>query len=372
MAERLALPQEEFEQRLARSQELLHERELDGLIAFSSYSEREGHVCYLTNHHISFPNVLSHVGFGHAAVVLPAEGKGVLVSPMGYEAEKVVGIDYARTGYNLVADVVSVVKEKKLHDRKIGIVGLDVIPAEYYNSLVKVLPKATFEEANDLLENQRVVKSQAEVELLRQAARIADVGLQAGMEAVREGVSQYELELAARKAALDAGVGFVPRVRVSSGKKITTLGWPMVTDKKLEKGDLVYLDFIGWFGNYGFDNSRATVVGEPTDEQRDYLDHLVEATEWMVGALKPGIEIGFVYTESRGRSIIAFGHGIGLEICENPWITLGRKFTLQPNMVLCIEPIVISSQFGSMTIEDTVVVTETGVEVLNQCPRVFW
>lgn len=367
-----ALPREEFEKRLERTQELLHQRELDGLIAFSSYAEREGHVCYLTNHHNSFPNVLSHVGLGHAALVLPGKGKGVLVSPMGYEAEKVIGIDYAKTGCNLIADIVSAVREKRLDDRKIGIVGLDVIPTEYYNGLVEALPEVTFVDANDLLESQRIIKSRAEVELLREAARIADVGLQAGMGAVREGITQYEIGLAARGAALDAGADFIPRVRVSSGKKISTLSWPMATEKKVEKGDFVYLDFIGWFGNYGFDNSRVTVVGEPSEKQRDYLGHLVEATEWMIGVLKPGLEIEFVYTESRGRAIRPFGHGIGLEICENPWVTIGRRLTLQPNMVICVEPMVISPEFGSMSIEDTVVVTETKAELLTQCPRVFW
>lgn len=366
------IPLEEFDNRRGQTQDLLRQRELDGIIAFSSYAEREGHVCYLTNHHLSFPNVMSHSGLGHAALVLPVEGMGSLISPFGYEAEKVVGIDEAKTGLDLVTDIVSAAKEKKLDGGRIGLVGLDVVPAEYYNGLVQSLSKATFENADDLLESQRAIKSQAEVELLREAARIADAGLLAGMEAAQEGVPEYEIELAARKAALDAGGDFIPRVRVSSGKKITTLSWPQTKARKLGRGDFVYLDFIGWFGNYGFDNSRVTVVGEPTDEQRDYLNHLVEATEWMIEVLKPRVKIGFVYTESRGRAITPFGHGIGLEICENPWILRDRKVVLQLNMVLCIEPMLVSSKFGSMAIEDTVVITETGAEVLNQCPRVFW
>jgi Xaa-Pro dipeptidase len=83
--------------------------------------------------------------------------------------------------------------------------------------------------------------------------------------------------------------------------------------------------------------------------------------------------LGLVMTMSRERQIVAFGHGIGLEICENPWLTLGPSKTLiEPSMVLCIEPNVIDRQFGSMCIEDMVVITDTGVEVLNQCPRVLW
>jgi Xaa-Pro dipeptidase len=372
MAEAFAIPREEFEERRAQTQQALQAKDLDGLIAFSGYAEREGHVCYLTNHHLSFPNVMSHMGLGHAALVLPAEGLGVLVSPFGYEADKVVGIDDSRTGMDLVRELVAAVKDKGLDQGRIGIVGTDVVPAEYYNAVHRGLSKASFEGADDLLESQRLIKSKRELELLRQAAQIADVGLQAGMEAARAGVHEYDVELAARRAALEAGADFLPRVRVSSGAKVSDLRWPQVSDRQLQKGDFVYLDLIGWYGNYGFDNSRVTVVGGVTGAQADFLNHMVEATDWMIDTLKPGRPARFVYTESRDRIITPFGHGIGLEICEHPWITMGREFVPQPNMVLCIEPSLESQEYGSMAIEDTVAITETGAEVLNRCPRVFW
>lgn len=372
MARQSPFTSSDFEKRIATTQKLMADRGLDGLIAFSSYQERQGHVAYLANHFISFPNVMSHMGFGHAALVLPASTPPILVAPMGYEAEKVHGIASAKTGFNLMADLVGAVKEAGLAEGKLAIVGTDVIPAEYYSSLGQALPGATLEPANDLLETQRMIKSAAEIEALRQAAHAADVGLQAGIAAAKQGATQFDIELAARRAALEAGADFIPRVRVASGPSITTLGWPMVRDQALQKGDLVYLDFIGWMHGYGFDNSRATVVGKPTDEQREYLDHMVEATEWMVEIIKPGKPFEVCYTQSRDRTIMPFGHGIGLDICENPWVTLGRPVTLEPGMVVSIEPIVIDRGLGGMNIEDTVLVTEDGVEVLNQCPRRFW
>lgn len=370
--EKLVIPVSEFESRLQKTLAILQEKNFDGLIAFSSYQEREGHVCYLTNHHISFPNGMSHVGLGHAAYILSADGKGFLVSPLGYEPQKVVNVHDAKTGFNLVEDIVNVLKSNFEGEKRLGIVGLDVIPAEYYISLEKALPELKFESANAILEEQRIIKSSNELEILRGAARIVDKGLQAGMEAVKAGITQLEVEFAARKALMNAGADFVPRVRISTGAAIETLSWPMTKNIELKSGDFVYLDLIGWYSNYGFDNSRVTVVGDPSDEQRDYLDHLVEATEWMIGALKPQVEMGFIMTESRARHIIPLGHGIGLEITENPWVSMGNRFTLEPNMVMCIEPIIVTPEFGGMTIEDTVVVTETGVEVLNRCPRVFW
>jgi Xaa-Pro dipeptidase len=372
MAEAFAIPREEFEERQERTQQALKAKGLDGLIAFSCYAEREGHVCYLTNHHLSFPNVMSHMGLGHAALVLPAEGLGVLVSPFGYEADRVVGIDDARTAMDLVREIVAAVKDRELDQGRIGIVGTDVVPAEYYNAIHRGLSKVSFEGADDLLEGQRLIKSKRELDMLRQAAWIADAGLQAGMAAARAGAYEYDVELAARRAALETGADFIPRVRVSSGTKVSDLRWPQVGDRQLHKGDFVYLDLIGWYGNYGFDNSRVTVVGRATGAQADFLDHIVEATEWMIDTLKPGRPARFVYTESRDRTISPFGHGIGLEICENPWITEGREFVPRPGMVLCIEPFLESEEYGGMAIEDTIAITDAGAEVLNRCPRVFW
>ncbi|MCK4512180.1 aminopeptidase P family protein, partial [bacterium] len=336
---------------------MLREQNFAGMIAFSSYQERQGHVAYLTNHFISFPNIMSHVGFGHAAVVLPLGAAPTLIAPMGHDASNVHGIDSAKTGFDFITDLVAALKEKGLDRSRIAIVGTDDIPAEYLTVLGARLPELQTEPANEILESQRMIKSLAEIELLRGAAHVADLALEAGIKAIAKGARQYDIELAARRAALEAGADFVPRVRVSTGPSISTLGWPMVTDRPLAAGDLVYLDFIGWYGGYGFDNSRATVVGKPTDEQQEFLSHMVEATEWMIGAIAPGKKLGFAYTESRARTIMPFGHGIGLEICENPWITLGREVTLEPNMVVSIEPVVISQSLGGMNIEDTVLVT---------------
>jgi Xaa-Pro aminopeptidase len=367
----LPLSEGEFQQRIERTQRLMAERGLEGLIAFSSYAEREGHLCYLTNHRISFPNTMSHAGLGHAALVLPPKGKGTLVSPLGYEETKVVGIDQAKTGFQIVPEIVAALKEKDLDGKRLGVVGLDVIPTEYYERLKQTLPKVQFEPANDVLEGQRAIKSPAEIGLLRRAAHVADIALTAGMTKAREGVRRYEIEMAARMAALEAGADFIPRMRVSSGTKVITLCWPMSDAHPVAQGEFVFLDCIGFVSNYGFDNSRVKVIGEPTPEQRDYLDHLTEATAWMIGELKPGREIEFVTTYSRGRSVEIFAHGIGLEIAENPWITAHQRVTLSPGMVLCVEPTVRSPEFGGICIEDTVVITETGTEVLTQCPKVF-
>lgn len=361
----------EYEQRLSRLQEQIALQHLNGLVAFSSYQEREGHVAYLTNHRNSFPNVMTHLGLGHAAVVVPVEGKSILVAPGGYQMQKVTGISDACTGYALIPETERALKMLNLKTGKLGLAGLDVIPAEYYLHLQKTLPKVTFEKADDILENMRLIKSQAEIEVLRKAARVADAGLKAGLEAINPGVSGLEIEKITRSAAMDAGADFIPRVRVCSGKNVNPLIWPQVDRRKLEEGDFVFLDLIGWHAGYGFDCSRVAVAGDATQEKRDYLEQLAEATEWMISRLKPGIARTFYLAESRGREIHPSGHSIGLEICEAPWIEMSRPIKLKPGMVLCIEPMLVSPRFGKMAVEDMVAITDDGAEVLNQLARLY-
>jgi Xaa-Pro aminopeptidase len=373
VTEEFAIPKTEFEERINRTQKLTREKGLDGLIAISSYAEREGHVCYLTNHHTSFPNSMTHIGLGYAAVVLPAYGKPILIAPMGYQREEVFGIEYAKTGFDYVSEIVAALKEKNLDDKKIGVAGLDVLPVEYYNRIKIFLPKATLEGADSILESQRVIKSPTEQKILREAARIADEGLKAGMEAVKEGVRECDVELAARKAATDAGADYIVRVRVASRTRIGELGWPMATRKKIKRGEFVYLDFIGWFKNYGFDVSRITVAGNPTEEQKELLEAAIEATDWIIETMKPGILRRYVTTSAREKIIIPIAHHIGIDIVENWAVTPGTKYVFEPGMVLCVEPSVVGPKLGTtLNFEEEVIITDSKAEVITHCPRVFW
>ena len=355
----------EFTQRKENTLESMKTAGLDALVAVSSYQEREGNVCYLCGYHNSFPNGMSHSGLGHAAYVLCADGFASLVVPSGASPVGLCNVDKVRDEKDLVNGIAAALQEKGLRESRVGIAGMDVLPAEYYLRLQKDLPGAALAAANEIIETQRLIKSPAEIEILREAARIAGVGLKAGLGAVKAGATRQDVELAARQAAMAAGADFIPRVRVSSGRKVDPLTWPLAGRQVLEEGDFVFLDLIGWYAGYGWDCSRVAVVGKPTAGQQDYLDHMREATDWMVSRLVPGRQMEFVFTESRSRVIIPMAHGIGLEICENPWITMNQYFTLQPGMVLCVEPSVITPEFGQMCIEDTVVVTRSGVEVIT-------
>ncbi len=372
MEKKLWIPKEEFEERKEKVQDEMRKGGYEGFIIFSGYLEREGHVCYLTNHHISFPNVMSHRGFGYSAYVLPSEGDGVLVAPFGFEEDKVVNIESAQTGLNIVEGVRSAISYLKLSDKKLGVIGADVIPAEYYLNLMDYIGKK-MDRVDYILENLRAIKSEAELKILREAAKVSDAGLQAAMEAAKAGKREREVAIAAINASLEAGADIIARVRISSGKHLTTLRWPMATDREIKNGDFVYIDFIGFYKNYGFDVQRIRVAGDATSEQKVALNLAKEAEDWIIELMKPGKEVKLIKASSRGYIIDPFMHGIGLEICETPSCMLaGSRFKVQEHMVFCVEPSASNKEFGDLALEDMIEVSNNGTKILNSYERVLW
>lgn len=373
MNARLKISKEEFERRLNRVQEEMRREGYDGLIIFSGYVEREGHVCYLTNHHSSFPNVMSHRGLGYSAYLLPSEGRGGLIAPFGYEEEKTVNIDFARTSPNIMGELKSAISEMGLSNKKLGTIGLDVIPAEYYLNLTDFLGRR-LESLDHIEENLRAIKSESELKIMRESAKVADKGLQAAMEAVKEGRTEKQIAIAASNASMEAGADIIARVRILSGEKLVNgLRWPMSSNRELKRGDFVYIDFIGFYENYGFDVQRIRTVGTPTDEQKIALNQSKDAEDWLISVLKPGKFVKLTKASSRGFTIDPFLHGIGLEICETPSCILeGNSFKVQEHMVFCVEPSAVSKKYGNLALEDMIEITSGGPKILNSYNREFW
>ncbi len=359
----------EYESRLRRTRALMGDNGLEGLAVFAGSQGRDGHIAYLTNHRMSSPNEWTHSGLGYAGMVITA-AECVLVAPMEGKAPALINVSDVRTEPSLIRNLSGFLKEKRSKLRKIGVAGLDILPAEYYLQLVRGLPEMEFVEASGIMESQRKIKSEAEIEMLDRAAQCADGALLAAMNEIREGVTEQMVELAARRMAVESGADFSPSVRVSSGQRIDARV-NRASIRKMQKGDFVMVSVAGSVDGYAFLSSRVRWTGPGSPEQNDYLHHLEEATEWMCEAWKPGLQKTFYATESRGRAIQADGHGIGLEIVEPPWIILKKPFQVESGMVFCVGPHVESSHFGTMCVQDMVAVTERGPQILTKCPKYF-
>jgi Xaa-Pro aminopeptidase len=358
MKRHLPVPKDEFAARLTRTQDLMAEQGLEGLVVFGGRRQGSGNLRYLTNHRTLIP--------GHSAFVLPARGSGILVVPGGMLPEAVANVATTRTGPELVQQTVAAVKECGGRDTAWGLVSRDAVPARFHIDITRALPAVEWRDAGALVERQRVVKSAAEIAWLEKAASIGARGLAAGREAAKPGASHREVELAIVDGCLLAGVHRVGSITVASGSGLAADAPQPDPQARLDEGDLVSLSARGWVEGYAFDLSRATVAGRASAEQVDYMAHLVEATTWMLGRMLPGEELVYYPVESRGRMIEARAQGTGLEYGEKPRVVERKPFMPQVGMVLCVAPVVDSDEHGRLAHGELVAIGADGPQVLGR------
>ena len=233
-----------------------------------------------------------------------------------------------------------------------------------------------------VVEEARSVKDPFEIATLRDAAaRLTSVAA-AAFEATRAGESERAvagvLESAIRQAGYE-GAAF--DTIVASGPH-AALPHHHAGDRILAEGDLVVLDFGGVLDGYCCDLTRTVSIGPPSSEARRLYTAVYDAQRAAIAAIGPGVESSVV--DGAARSVLearglgeAFGHGtghgLGLDIHEQPRITRERadvvSAPLVPGMVFTVEPGAYVQGFGGVRIEDDVVVTETGCEVLTTVSR---
>ncbi|ATW89810.1 Xaa-Pro aminopeptidase [Halohasta litchfieldiae] len=253
--------------------------------------------------------------------------------------------------------------------------------ARFTQLLESILPNTTFGLADELLAELRIRKDNAELAALRRAATAADTAMTAVRELGSEAVGMTEAELASRiEAELTAAGGKEPSFELIVGSGANG-AMPHHThgDRTIESGDPVVLDFGTRVDGYPSDQTRTVVFdGEPSEEFKRVHDIVNRAQQAAIETVEPGMTAGKVDAAVReiireagyGEQFIhRTGHGVGLDIHEEPLIVDGSDRLLEPQMVFSVEPgVYLSGEFG-VRIEDLVVVTQDGCERLNTTSR---
>ena len=224
----------------------------------------------------------------------------------------------------------------------------------------------------------RVVKGDHEIALLREAARLTDVAFKAVLGMMRAGVSEVEVALELERVMRSEGAdGPSFETIVASGKR-GAMPHGAASQKRLEDGDLVTLDFGACYRGYHADMTRTVGIGSVGDEERRMYAAVLEAQVAAVAAVRPGrtgIELDSVARDiltSHGlgeRFSHSLGHGTGLQIHEDPRLSQLSPNVLEPGMIVTIEPGVYIPGFTGLRIEDLVLVTADGHEVLSHSPK---
>lgn len=238
--------------------------------------------------------------------------------------------------------------------------------------------KADFIPTAGIIEDLRMIKTADELAIIREAADIADLAFKHIIEFIAPGKTEIEvaneLEFFMRKCgATSSSFDII----VASGVR-SALPHGVATDKVIEKGDFVTLDYGALHKGYISDITRTVAVGEPSDQLKEIyqivLDAQLKACEQLKSGMT-GIEADALardyivekgYGDYFGHSL---GHGIGLEVHESPSVSFRSEVKLLPNMVVTIEPGIYLPGIGGVRIEDDVVVTESGNERLTHSTK---
>jgi Xaa-Pro aminopeptidase len=317
-------------------------------------------------------------------VFVPQDGATTLMTDAEWDLERAQ--TEARAG-EVVLDpepsrgLARLVREHASTGDRVGLSGFALFPTPIYLALVEACPGVLFEDVTSVTAALRRVKSAAEVALLREAARVSDAGMRAGVERIEQGVSEFAVVAAAEYAIRQNGaeLSFVT-VMGAGPRTAQTTFFP--ARRAMGQGEFAVLDCGGRIEGYHGDMCRTVVVGRPDASQRQMLEAVAASVDAAITSARPGVSIADVSAAARntvddaGLGEFWWGyympHGAGTAQHEPPDARTDGELRLEAGMVLCIEPGIAVPDTGAVILEQMIHITPDGAETLNQLPLALW
>jgi Xaa-Pro dipeptidase len=365
------ITREERQGRLERARQLMAENSLDAIVMMEGTSLRY------------FTGIRWWGGERMFALVLPAKGSAFYVCPAfeeGRAREQIANAPdstnpdvrvwqedespYERVGQGL--------KERGISSGKLGIE--ETIRFVFVDGMSKAAPQATVASATPVTAGCRMIKSAHEIALMRLAAEVTLAAYEAAYEAVKDGMTQPQLEDLVRKA--HAQLGFTGGADIQVGE-FSAFPHGSVTPQVVHEGTIVLMDGGCSVEGYQSDITRTYVLGKATDKMKQVFDIVHRAQAAALAAARPGVQCGSI--DAAARKVITdagygpdykyfthrLGHGMGMDGHEWPYLVRGNQTKLQANMTTSDEPgIYIRGEFG-IRLEDDMHVTENGAELFT-------
>lgn len=398
------IPRGEFVDRRTELRERIAERGLDGVLVVSrgaNGADWGADVVYLTNHYSPFPQIPDRPpvwsGRGLSAFVMPANEDGTLVVEIPDWREDLVVAQDVRVSLDLWAGTVAAMRDRGLASGRIALIGRESLPYVAVDRIRSELPDVELVWADDAIEDMRLRKSEAEIALVRESARVGSDMVAAFMEAAVPGATEADCAIAAFAAGVPQGA-FPLDIPVTSGPNVDHFQWDRMPSwdhqRRLREGDMIHPDMYGTVNGYFYDLVRTTVAGRKvSDAQREVLEASVAVVEHIVAGMRPGVDCEELFRRGSdwltdhgfdapgadvaesvaylGQSFPSFGHGLGLA-WEHPWLMPGESTVLEPNMVFAVEAEVGRQGAGTGAFEHDVLITPDGPEVLTTSVKNVW
>jgi Xaa-Pro dipeptidase len=369
---------EEYERRLEELRQRMADRGIDVMMTTTPEN-----ICYLTG----FESV-GHYYFN--ALVAPLEGEPFM-TPRLLENRGVQYYTWVEVSrpYKDNEDPMEIVgaalKEFGLDDRRIGYEkDCWFFTAAQQERLFARSPEITFIDCGGIVEEGRLIKSEYEIELMKEAATTTETGMRAGIDAVRAGATENDVAAAVHYAMIKAGSEW-PSISpfVASGPR-GAVGHATWAGRTLQENEFVFLEIAGALKRYHAPMMRTIYVGEPPDDVLAGEKVVLEALDEAMAAIRPGVPAGDIDALSREiiansdfgaeqSSRTAYSVGIGLppDWGEGQILSMqpGETRPLKANMTFHLLPWVQIPGKGSLGLTETIRVTETGCEQITNFDR---
>jgi Xaa-Pro aminopeptidase len=344
----------------------------------------------------------------------------LLITPEDYRLMVINGFDFAIEEAWLNPDKVSpcrgvdakeLLKRWKIHSGTLG-TELDILPTTSYFKVSKIFPEFRIVDISHLVMEQRKVKDAREVDNIRQACRSVNQGHERILEVLRDGMTELELsaeiEHAHRRAGHE-GQYFIrqfdffmgPGV-LASGENLSKIAGRVqsitgvglshaiplgASAKKIKKGEMVVVDIPTYYNGYHSDQSRTYVVGKAPESCRVLYGGMKDIADRVIMNLMPGVICGDIYDMvmkfavevnmdsyfmrlgGNPRKLSFVGHGLGLELNEPPLLRKNNQEILEEGNVVTLELEMWKSVGEVVKLEDTLLITSNGAEILTISPR---
>ena len=353
-------------------------------------------------------NLYYYTGFtgGEAIFVMPVDngqGSGYIITDSRYYEQverecselKLIRLekkDYSTTVKELLEELgmlgkfqsdglSGIATEKERNEKAAAKVGIAIeasMSLSRYLKLCKSCGESLFQVEDELIQESRMVKDEEELAKIAKAEAIGDAAFSYILDVIKPGMTEAEVALELEFFMKRQGASKLSFDTIVASGSNSSMPHAQVTDRKLEYGDFITMDFGCVYQGYCSDMTRTVALGTPSGEMRKVYQIVLDANLRAMEGIRAGVECSAV--DALARDYIAeqgygeyFGHGlghsVGLEIHEEPRFSPKCKVVTKENMVITDEPgIYLPGQFG-VRIEDLVVVKKDGCECLSHSPK---
>ncbi len=285
-------------------------------------------------------------------------------------------------GYEIIKHGPSVIETVKEQLKRLNIKRLafeeEVITYKQFTEFQKEWDFVELVPVSQVVENIRIYKDDEEVKLIKTAVEIADEAFLHILQWIKPGMTEIEVALELENAMRKRGAsGASFDIIVASGIR-SALPHGVASDKIIENGDMVTIDFGAVYQGYISDLTRTIAIGKPVDQLQEIYKIVLEAQLNGVNNTKAGMSgkeadaltrdiiASYGYAEYFGHGT---GHGIGLDVHETPVLSSRYEGKLENGMMFTIEPGIYIPELGGVRIEDDVYLSDNGLEVLSKLPK---